>query len=202
MNEVGSDLILLSDDMAYKTDEEMHSMGFKLLGRNVKISTKASIYNCDQIEIGDNSRIDDFCVISGNIHIGRHVHLTPMCLVAGGEKGVFIGDFVTMAYGVKVFSQSDDYSGQTMTNSTVPGKYKNEYKDRVVIKKHSIIGAGSIVMPGIILEEGVSIGAMTLVTKNTNPWSIYVGVPARKIKNRSKELLNLETDFLKNNDSI
>ena len=158
MNEVVSDLvfnlILLCDDMAYKTDEETHDMGFKSLGRNVKISTKASIYNCDQIEIGDNSRIDDFCVISGSINIGCHVHLTPMCLIAGGDKGIFIGDYVTMAYGVKVFSQSDDYSGQTMANSTVPAKYKNEYKDRVVIKKHSIIGAGSIVMPGIIVEEG------------------------------------------------
>jgi acetyltransferase-like isoleucine patch superfamily enzyme len=188
--------------MAYMTDKEMHGMGFKSLGLNVKISTKASIYDCNQIEIGDSSRIDDFCVISGKINIGCHVHLTPMCLVAGGEKGVLIGDFVTMAYGVKVFSQSDDYSGQTMTNSTVPGKYKNEYKDRVVIKKHSIIGAGSIVMPGVILEEGVSIGAMALVTKSTDSWSIYVGVPARKIKKRSKELLNLEADFLKNNDSI
>ena len=188
--------------MAYMTDNEKHGMGFKSLGRNVRISTKASIYNCDQIEIGDNSRIDDFCVISGKINMGCHVHLTPMCLVAGGEKGIVIGDFVTVAYGVKVFTQSDDYSGQTMTNSTVPGKYKNEYKDRVVIKKHSIIGAGSIIMPGIILEEGVSIGAMALVTKNTDPWSIYVGVPAKKIRNRSKDLLNLEADFLNSNDSI
>ncbi len=184
------------------TDNEKYGMGFKSLGRNVRISTKASIYNCDQIEIGNNSRIDDFCVISGKINIGSYVHLTPMCLVAGGEKGIIIGDFVTMAYGVKVFTQSDDYSGQTMTNSTVPRKYKNEYKDRVVIKKHSIIGAGSIIMPGIILEEGVSVGAMSLVTKNTDPWSIYVGVPAKKIRNRSKDLLNLEADFLNSNDSI
>lgn len=188
--------------MAYMTDKAMFDMGFKSLGRNVKISTQASIYDCEKIEIGDNSRIDDYCVISGNLKIGSHVHVTPMCLIAGGEKGVLIGDFVTMAYGVKVFSQSDDYSGKTMTNSTIPGKYKNEYKDRVVIRKHSIIGAGSIVMPGVILEEGVSIGAMTLVTKSTEPWSIYVGSPARKIKNRSKDLISLEARFLKDNDSV
>lgn len=188
--------------MSYMTGKEMQSLGFKSLGCNVKISSKASIYNCDQIEVGDNSRIDDFCVLSGAIKIGHHVHLTPMCLVAGGEKGIVIDDFVTIAYGVKVFTQSDDYSGQTMTNSTVPEKYKNEYKGRVIIKKHSIIGAGSVIMPGIILAEGASIGAMTLVTKNTESWSIYVGVPAKKIRNRSKNLLNFEADFLKDNDSI
>ena len=188
--------------MAYMNQNEMQDMGFKSLGNNVKISTKASIYNCDQIEIGDNSRIDDFCVISGTIQIGRYVHLTPMCLVAGGEKGVVISDYVTMAYGVKVFSQSDDYSGQTMTNSMIPKKYKNEYKSRVVLEKYSIIGAGSIIMPGIIIAEGASIGAMSLVTKDIEPWSINVGVPARKIKNRSKDLLNLVTQFVKDNDPI
>lgn len=188
--------------MAYMNQNEMQSMGFKFLGHNVKISTKASIYNCDQIEIGDNSRIDDFCVISGMVQIGCYVHLTPMCLVAGGDLGVVIKDYVTMAYGVKVFSQSDDYSGQTMTNSMIPKKYKNEYKSRVVIGKYSIIGAGSIIMPGILIAEGASIGAMTLVTNNVEPWSINVGVPARKIKNRSKNLLNLEAQFLKDNDSF
>ena len=51
--------------MAYLTEQELREMRFKQLGHNVKISNKACIYNADQIEIGDNSRIDDFCVISG-----------------------------------------------------------------------------------------------------------------------------------------
>ena len=183
--------------MAYLTKEELKNMGFRSLGSNVKISSRASIYDCEKIDIGDNSRIDDFCVISGRVKMGNHVHVTPMCLVAGGEKGVFIEDFVALAYGVKVFSQSDDYSGQTMTNSTVPEEYKNEYKARVIIKKHSIIGAGSVVLPGVILDTGSSVGAMTLVTKDTEAWSIYLGNPAKKIKNRSKELLKLEAAFLR-----
>lgn len=188
--------------MAYLPDQDLKKMGFKFLGKNVKISEKASIYDCTQIEIGDNSRIDDFCVISGKIKIGKHVHLTPMCLVAGGEPGIVIDDFVALAYGVKVFTQSDDYSGKTMTNSTVPKRYKNETKIRVAINKHSIVGAGSIIMPGVILAEGSSIGAMSLVTKDTEPWSIYIGTPAKKIKDRSKDLLHLEAELLKNNDTV
>jgi acetyltransferase-like isoleucine patch superfamily enzyme len=183
--------------MAYYNEKELKKLGFKKLGKNVKISDKASIYNCNLIEIGDNSRIDDFCIISGKIQIGKNVHITPMCLLAGGEKGIVLEDFTTLAYGVKVFTQSDDYSGKTMTNSLIPKKYKNELKKEVIIQKHTIIGAGSIVMPGVTLSEGTSVGAMTLILKSTEPWSIYVGVPSKKIKNRKKDLLELEKLYLK-----
>ena len=122
--------------MSYYKQDELKKLGFLRLGKNVKISDRASIYNCNQICIGDNSRIDDFCVISGKIKIGKNVHITPMCLIAGGEKGIVFEDFVTIAYGVKVFSQSDDYSGTTMTNSTIPKKYKDEYKE--ILKKFNL----------------------------------------------------------------
>lgn len=188
--------------MAYYTKEQLIKMGFKLLGKNIKISDKASIYNCNQIEIGDNSRIDDFCVISGRVSIGRNVHITPMCLVAGGEKGIVFKDFTTIAYGVQVFTQSDDYSGNTMTNSTIPKKYKNEFMKEVVLSKYSIVGAGSIIMPGVTLAEGTSVGAMSLVLKSTDPWGIYVGNPAKRLKDRYKKLLKLEKQYLEDEGKI
>ena len=187
--------------MAYYASDVLKTMGFKALGKNIKISDKASIYNCNSIEIGDNSRIDDFCVVSGKIQIGKNVHITPMCLVAGGEKGIIFEDYTTIAYGVQVFTQSDDYSGKSMTNSTIPLKFKNEYKKEVVMNKYSIVGAGSIIMPGCILAEGTSVGAMSLVMSNTEPWSIYVGSPAKKIKNRCKDLLELEKQYLNELDN-
>ncbi len=186
--------------MAYYTQKELKELGFKYLGKNVKISDKASIYNFDQINIDDNSRIDDFCVVSGKIKIGKNVHITPMCLVAGGEKGIVFEDFTTIAYGVQIFTQSDDYSGKTMTNSTIPEKYKNEYKKKVVLKKYSIVGAGSIIFPGVKLAKGTSIGSMSLVLKDTKSWSIYVGNPANKIKNKSKNLLKLQNQYIKDGE--
>jgi acetyltransferase-like isoleucine patch superfamily enzyme len=183
--------------MAYYTENELKNLGFKYVGKNVKISDKASIYNYEQIEIGNNSRIDDFCVVSGKIKIGKNVHITPMCLVAGGEKGIIFKDFTTIAYGVQIFTQSDDYSGKTMVNSTIPKKYKNEYKKKVILGKYTIIGAGSIIMPGVRLRKGTSIGAMSLVLKDTKSWSIYVGSPAKKIKNRKKKLLSLKKIYIK-----
>lgn len=182
--------------MAYYTDEEVRQIGFKTIGKNVKISNKASIYNAEQIEIGDNSRIDDFCLLSGKIRLGRNIHITPYCNLAGGEKGIIIDDFSTLAYGVNVFTQSDDYLGETMTNSTIPLKYKKEYKKEIHICKHVIIGAGSYIMPGVRLEEGTSIGAMSLMTKSSKPWKVYVGIPAKVIKKRKKDLLKLEKQYL------
>ncbi|MEX1214253.1 acyltransferase [Saccharospirillum sp.] len=183
--------------MTYLTKEALQAMGFKAIGENVKISDKASIYNPEIIEIGDHSRIDDFCVVSGRVSIGKYCHITPMCLVAGGSPGIVFADFCTLAYGVKVFAQSDDYSGSTMVNSLVPKKFKNEYLAEVSLERQVIIGAGSIIFPGVTIREGCSVGAMTLLNKSTQPWGIYAGNPARRIKDRKLDLLELEAQFLK-----
>jgi len=191
--------------MAYLTELELKSMGFKYIGENVKISDKASIYNADLIEIGDNSRIDDFCVISGKVQIGRFCHITPNCLIAGGKLGIILNDFCTLAYGVKIFSQSDDYSGESLVNSLIPKKYKSEIFGQIELKRQTVVGAGSTIMPGVIIEEGCSIGAMSLVLKSTKPWGIYAGIPAKRIKERKKDLLKLEKRFLEElnkNDSL
>jgi len=183
--------------MAFLSDEQLVALGFKSLGKNVRISEKASIYNPENIEIGDNSRIDDFCVISGRVEIGRNVHIAVFCNVAGGENGVFLADFSGLAYGCHVFSQSDDYSGKSLTNPTVPDKYKVEAKAAVHLERHVIIGACSIILPGVTIAEGTSVGAMSMVTKTTLPWSVYFGIPAKKIKERHRDLLNLEKEYLR-----
>lgn len=182
--------------MSFLSRTVLESMGFKYLGKNVLISDRASIYNPENIEIGDNSRIDDFCVVSGRVVLGRNVHIAVFCNVAGGEKGVVLSDFSGLAYGCHVFSQSDDYSGKTMTNPTVPDRYKNEIKKQVVIGRHCIIGTLSIVLPGVLIREGTSVWARSMVTKDTEEWSIYSGSPAKKIKNRNRGLLDYEVNYL------
>jgi acetyltransferase-like isoleucine patch superfamily enzyme len=191
--------------MSYYSYEDLKKLKFKSLGKNVLISDKASFYNCELIEIGDYSRIDDFCVISGKICIGKFVHVTPTCLLAGGHPGIFIDDFCTLAYGVKIFSQSDDYSGESLTNSLIPKKYKTEKFESVKLGKHVILGTNSVVHPGVIIGEGCSSGSMTLINNNLEPWGIYAGIPAKRIKERSRKLLELEKKFIEEiekNDSF
>ena len=184
--------------MGFLNQKQLEEMKFKSLGDNVRISDKASIYNAEEMEIGDQSRIDDFCVISGKVTIGRNVHIAIFCNVAGGEKGIFLDDFSGLAYGCHVITQSDDYSGKSLTNPTVPDEYKREQKAAVIISRHSIVGTGSLVLPGVVLGEGTSVGALSMITKSTEAWSVYFGAPAKRIKARSKELLDLEDAYLQN----
>lgn len=183
--------------MAFLSVEQLASLGFKKLGKNVRISDKASIYNHDQIEIGDHSRVDDFCVVSGKVTIGRNVHIAIFCNIAGGTEGITFDDFSGLAYGCHVFSQSDDYTGLTLTNPTVPAQYKKEKKARIHIGRHCIVGTNSLIFPGVTMAEGCSLGAMSMLLKSTDPWGIYVGVPARRIKDRNRDLLELEYIYLK-----
>lgn len=182
--------------MAFYNQVELKKLGFKSLGENVLVSDKASIYNYEQIEIGDNSRIDDFCVLSGKITIGKNVHIAVFCNLAGGEKGIVMEDFSGLAYGCQVFTQSDDYSGKTLTNPTVPDIYKSETKQEIRIGRHCIVGTNSIILPGVNMGDGSSVGAMTMVTKDTEPWTVYFGIPAKKIKRRKKDLIELEAKYL------
>lgn len=182
--------------MAFLSQEQMLDMGFKSLGKSVRISDRVAIYNADQIDIGDHSRIDDFCVVSGKVSIGRNVHIAVFCNVAGGSEGVTFDDFSGLAYGCHVFSQSDDYTGRTLTNPTVPAIYKCETKKAVHIGRHCIVGTNSLIFPGVTLAEGCSVGAMSMVTKSTEPWSVYSGIPARKLKERKRDLLTLEQAYL------
>lgn len=185
--------------MAYLTEKQLTKIGFKRLGKEVRISDKSCIYDAHEMEIGDFTRIDDFCIVSGKVQIGSYCHVTPMCLLAGGEKGIFISDFCTLAYGVKIFSQTDDYSGETMVNSLIPKKFKREKIETVRLEQHVIVGTNSVIMPGVTIKEGCSIGAMTLIDKNTLPWGIYVGAPARRMRDRKRDLLKLKDQFLEGN---
>jgi len=182
--------------MAFLSQNELEALHFKSLGTNVKISDKASIYNPEHMSIGDNSRIDDFCVLSGHLTIGKNVHIAVFCNLAGGEKGIVMEDFSGLAYSCNVFTQSDDYTGLTLTNPTVPDEFKKERKQPIHIKRHVIVGAASMIFPGVTLEEGCSVGAMSLVTRSTEPWKIYSGIPAVAVKDRKKDMLILEKAYL------
>lgn len=177
--------------------EVLEDMGFAFLGGDVLISDLASFYNPAKISIGAHSRIDDFCVLSagnGGIVIGQHVHIAVYSSLIGKAR-IELRDFCNISSRVSIYSSSDDYSGATMTNPTVPDEYKNVFHADVVIGRHVIIGSGSVILPGITLEEGVAIGALSLIRDNCSAFGIYAGNPARLIRERRRDLLELEQKF-------
>lgn len=181
--------------MAFYTEEELKKIGFKKIGKNVKISKLVSIYTPENIEIGDNVRIDDFCFLAGNIKLGNYIHIGGYTALYG-KYGIEMDEFSGLSSRCLLFTTSDDYSGNSLTNPTIPSKYKNMNFGKIKIGKHSIIGAGTIILPNVTIEEGVSVGANSLVKKSLKSWGIYFGNPVKYLKKRSKNLLKLEQEFL------
>jgi len=183
---------------SFMSEDEILSVGFRRVGKGVRISRFARFYGADNIEIGDWTRIDDFCILSageGGIRIGRNVHIA--CYVSiQGRAEIYIADFANLSSRVAIYSSNDDYSGEFMTNPTVDPKYTNIMSERVFIGKHVIVGAGSIILPGSVLEEGVAVGALSLVKGRLEAFGLYAGIPARFIKPRSRRLSDLERQFL------
>jgi acetyltransferase-like isoleucine patch superfamily enzyme len=182
-------------DSFYK-QSELEQIGFKYLGKDVKISNRAIIYNPEKIEIGDYSRIDDLCILSGNIKIGKYVHVGVCTRLSGSKAGLVLNDFSGVSYNSTLIANSDDYSGEFLTNPCVPMDYKRYISEPVILEKHALIASHCLIVPGVTVREGTAIGAMSLVLKSTDAWSIYIGVPAKRLKERKRNLLELEKEFL------
>jgi acetyltransferase-like isoleucine patch superfamily enzyme len=186
--------------MAYYSSEELINIGLKTFGNDVFISNKCSIYNGQNIEIGNNVRIDDYCVLSAGIEgiiIGSFIHIGVYTSIIGGGK-VILEDFCNISSKVAIYSSNDDYSGNFMTNPMIDAKYTNVTMDTVIIGQHVIIGSGSIILPGVVLNKGCAIGALSLVKNDIPSFTIYAGNPIKFIKNRLNNIINIEKDFKQN----
>ena len=184
--------------MAWLTAKQITEMGFASVGTNVLLSDKASYYNCKNIRLGSNIRIDDFCVISagdGGINIGNYVHIAVFSSLLGAAN-ITLADFSGLSSRVAIYSSNDDYSGRALTNPTVPAEFTNVKHANVNIGHHAIVGAGSIILPGVTLEEGVAVGALSLIKKDCKAFGIYMGSPAKRISERKRDLLELEKAVL------
>ena len=185
-------------DLGYYNEHDLSKMGFKALGRNVQIAKNCTIIGLENIEIGDHVRIDGYCSIlaaeQGWLRLGSYIHIGGYCLLSAGD-GIHMGDFSGLSQGVRIYSKTDDYSGNHLTNPTVPEKYVGITRGAVVLGRHVIIGSGSVILPNVSIGDGSSVGALSLVTKPLDSWGVFFGCPARRLKDRSKRLLELEAEL-------
>ncbi len=180
----------------FYSNDELMRIGIKKYGENVLISRNAILYSPELLEIGNNVRIDDFCVISGRVKLGNYIHIAQFCGLYGGNAGIEMSDYSGLSSKVTIYATSNDYSGDSMTNPMIPQKYKlGDKEEKVYLGKHVIVGVNSVILPGVQIGDGAAIGALTMCGKSVEPWGIYVGSPARKVKDRSKKLLDLEKEF-------
>ena len=184
----------------YYDEHELRSFGFKSVGQNVRIAKNCTIIGLENIAIGNNVRIDGNVtviaslqyrfVLESNIHIGSYSHIC-------GNAGFVMRDFSALSAGVRIFTRSDDFSGDYLTNPTVPAKYTNVTSGEIEIGRHAIIGTGSVILPGVNIGEGCSVGTLSSVHKSLDPWGAYFGSPAKRIGTRSNGLLDLEQAYRK-----
>jgi len=171
---------------------KLNEKHFRYLGNEVKIWPKAKLINTENISVGHRSIIDDFVFISaiGNeVRIGKFVHIASFCSITG-TGGFIMEDFSGLAAGVRISTSDEDYSkGTCLTNPTIPKEFRNVRIKEVVIKKHAIIGTNTVILPGVTIGEGCAVGANSLVNKDLEPWTIYVGSPAKPIRQREKGII-------------
>lgn len=180
--------------MSFYAPAELAALGLRSCGDHVLISRQAALHNPGGIDIGSHVRIDDFCVLSagaGGITIGSFIHIGAHGLLVGAGR-IVLADYANLSGRVSIYSSNDDYSGGHLTNPMVPDAYRGVVSADVSVGRHAIIGAGSVVLPGVTIHEGAAIGALSLVRSDCEAFTISAGVPARRLKTRSRRLLDLE----------
>jgi galactoside O-acetyltransferase len=177
--------------MAFLSEPALRSLGLRALGRGVRVSDRATLHGAGRISLGDHARIDDFCVLSageGGIEIGRYVHVSPHCILVGGGP-IVLEDFSQLSARVTLLSSGDDIHGEFPHGAAIPEAYRQVQHAPITLRRYSGAAAGCTVLAGAEIGEGTIVGAMSLVRGACEPYSIYAGIPARRIKERGRGFL-------------
>ena len=168
---------------SFYSEEELKSLGFKSCGENVLISRFARFYGISNMEIGNNVRIDDFCILSGKIKIGNYVHISAYTALYGSQ-GIEINDYCGCSARSIIYSAMDDFSGEYMIGPMVPDDLTNVTGGPVILEKYVQLGANTTVMPNLKIGEGAVTGSCTLVRHDVEPWTVNIGIPSKVLKRR------------------
>jgi acetyltransferase-like isoleucine patch superfamily enzyme len=147
-----------------------NSTGSVLIGDNVKVgdNCRFTTFSNSVIKIGKNTSIHGSCHFTGDVEIGEG------CLLA---RNIFLS------------SHSHEFKLQPMLTIKEQDKIaieKNLKNSKPVIIEDDVwLAWGCLVMPGVRVAKGSVIGANAVVTKDTEPYGVYGGVPAKKISSRN-----------------
>ena len=185
---------------AFLTVEELQQLGFRRLGRNALIHRTAVVVNASAVSIGDHVRIDPFCVLSAKqIDIGTYTHISSHSALLGRAQ-IFLGDFVNISPGTRLLTSNDDFLGRSLVGPMIPEAFSGAQHADVIVRRHGLIGAGSVVLPGVTVGEGSAVGALSFVNCSLEAWGVYAGVPARRIRDRAKDIIAREEELMRQTD--
>ncbi len=158
-------------------------------GEDVYISAQVDIRRPKELEVGNHVAIDSFLYMTVPALLGDYIHIGPSVSIIGGARGKFtMKGFNTLTTGCRVVCVSDQYRGEGLAGYGIPKEYQDPTSgDPVTIERFASVGVNSVIMPGVTVGEGCVIGAGSVVTKSTEPWSVYIGAPAKKVKDRPRD---------------
>ncbi len=174
--------------LSHYTDVELLSMGFKSIGKGCLISRKASFYGIEQISIGNNVRIDDFCILTGNITLGDNIHISAYVALYGAKEIEFENNTGISARST-IYSAMDDFSGDYLVGPVHPEEYTHVTGGKVLVKSFAHIGANVLVFPNITIGEGCVVGACSMVRGDLKSWGVYYGIPVKRHKERNRGMV-------------
>jgi acetyltransferase-like isoleucine patch superfamily enzyme len=176
---------------ANESERQLDMARFKSIGADVVISPFVEIRYPHLVSIGDHVAIDFGFVLSTEAKIGNYIHIGPHVSVIGGKGArLILGDFCSIAAGVRIICKGDEHLGAGIVGALVPTKYKDlQIGEQIEIPRFAALGTNSIVMPGITIGEGAVLGANSLLKMDAEPWTIYAGSPAKAIRSRPKETI-------------
>jgi len=162
----------------------------RCLGDDVVIREWARLVRPENIWIGSHTWIDDFVLLAGgrgeNItRLGDYVHIGAFSSILG-SPGSTLEDFVCLAPGCRLFSTSEDYLGRGLIGSCIPEEYRRFDSAPIVLRRFVAIGTNSVIMPGVTIGEGASVGACSFVVGDIEPWTVNAGVPTRVLGQRRR----------------
>ena len=160
---------------------------------SVKTFEYTKIVGIENIVFGRNVIIDDFVFIMAvnKITIGNYVHIACFSSITGGDELV-VGDYSAISQGCRILTATDDFKEWGFGNSTVPSRFRNARRAPIRIGRFCIVGANSVVLPGVTIGEGATVGACSVITKDLEPWGIYLGNKRVGERNKDGVMRNFE----------
>ena len=166
--------------------EELTSK-LKKVGVDLYIDSTARIKYPEESTLGNHVALDFSVYISTSVDIGDYVHIAPHTSVIGGKYSKLVmKHFSGISSGCRILCGSDDFT-KGMMNPQVPIEFRSPKVTTITFEEFACVGVNCVVMPGVTLGQGSVVGSNSVVTKDTEPWTIYLGSPAKPVGKRDKE---------------